>query len=378
METALRFTEVGHAYDNQVALVDVSFHVTPGQILCLLGPSGCGKTTALRIAAGLERPQRGEVSIRGEVVSSPEHFVVPERRGVGLLFQDYALFPHLSVEDNVQFGLRRLPSEEQKGRCQHWLKRVGLWHRRRDYPHRLSGGEQQRIALARALAPRPAVLLLDEPFSNLDTRLRQQVRDEVMRAVKAIGAAALMVTHDPEEALYMGDQIALMDEGKILQQGTAEQLYYYPSHPAVANFFGDVNHITSRVQGRQALTPFGPISARDFKEEEVVDVHIRAEAISLAARQSAGELSCPAIVTDCRHLGRSSLIHVKTQPVTGFCSLLRLHALGMVSLAPGTEVWLGLDPTLAFVFPHDQSQRFARLEDGHPHFFEPPKVARAT
>lgn len=354
MDSALTFIDVEHAYRDKLALDQVSFRIDRGQILCLLGPSGCGKTTALRVAAGLEQPRAGEVRLAGRTVSGRGEFTPPERRGVGLLFQDYALFPHLSIADNVAFGLQHLSTHERRQRVDTWLQRVGLPGRQRAYPHMLSGGEQQRIALARALAPEPAVLLLDEPFSNLDTQLRQQVRDEVLHVLKAIGAAALLVTHDPEEALFMGDAIALMSQGKILQQGSALDLYLSPRTPMVAEFFGEINRLAGRVEGGEVITPFGAVAAVGLAEGTPVDILIRSEGVSIHAQAPQAELPPQAEVLAVRLLGRASLIHLQTLPGTGFDQHLHIRTHGSSRLQPGMQVWMQLDPELAFVFPADQ------------------------
>jgi iron(III) transport system ATP-binding protein len=353
MMPALAFVDVSHRFGEIQALRQVSFQIAPGDILCLLGPSGCGKTTALRVAAGLERPRSGRVQVGGRTVSDNDVFIAPEARGIGLLFQDYALFPHLTVERNVRFGLKGLSAMEQRRRAREWLQRVRLWERRKAYPHMLSGGEQQRIALARALAPRPAVLLLDEPFSNLDSQLRYQVREDVLRTIKAMdtGTAALMVTHDPEEALYMGDQIALMEGGRIVQQGGGTDLYCRPLNPLVATFFGDVNRLPGRVQGGQVPTPLGSLPATQFPDGAEVEVLVRTEGMRIASPEEDRGQSPNAVITSVRRLGQISRIDVRTSPESGLECSLKVHVLGPTAPQSGDRVRLVLDPTLAFVFP---------------------------
>jgi len=349
MTAALVFDAIEQRFGALRALRQVSFQIGAGDILCLVGPSGCGKTTTLRIAAGLERPHSGQVWLGGRLVSGGEVFVAPEARNVGLLFQDYALFPHLTVERNVSFGLRGLPAAEQRRRSREWLERVGLWQRRRAYPHMLSGGEQQRIALARALAPRPAVLLLDEPFSNLDTRLRLQVREDVLRVIKdqAVGTAALLVTHDPEEALYMGDRIALLDSGGIVQQGSASELYCRPRNPLVATFFGEVNRLPGRVQAGQVPTPLGPLPAPQLADGVAVEVLLRTEGIRLEHHCGSGRAP-NAVIHSVRWLGQLSRIELQTLPDA---QPLTVHMLGPTPHHAGERVRLTIDPELAFVFP---------------------------
>src|SRR5215210_7022561 len=224
----LTFEAVSRRYGDSLALDQVSLDILPGEVLCLLGPSGCGKTTLLRIAAGVERPSEGRVLLNGQEVAGPARFLPPEQRGVGLMFQDFALFPHLSILDNVAFGLRFLTRSEAKAEALAALARVGLAHYASDYPHILSGGEQQRVALARAIAPRPSVLLMDEPFSGLDPRLREKMREETLAILHETRATSIVVTHDSEEAMRMGDQVALLRRGRVVQTGKALDLYRAP------------------------------------------------------------------------------------------------------------------------------------------------------
>jgi iron(III) transport system ATP-binding protein len=364
MTPALEFIHVNHEYGKQPALQQVSFAVPQGKILCLLGPSGCGKTTALRVAAGLEQPQQGQVMLAGQIVSGDGCFVPPEQRGVSLLFQDYALFPHLSVADNIAFGLCHLRADQRQFDTNAWLKRVGLEGRGRAYPHMLSGGEQQRIALARALAPQPAVLLLDEPFSNLDGHLRQQVRSEVLQVLKEFGATALLVTHDPEEALLMGDHIALMTQGTILQQGAALDLYFAPRNLHVASFFGDVNLLHGHIDNAQVRTSFGPLPAPALADGTRVEVVIRAEGIGIEpAINQTNRSSLNAVVTKVQLLGGTSLIEMQSSADGVSTDILLARTLGASRLTPGTTVQLTLDPDMVFIFP---TERVAKASDTIP------------
>ncbi len=257
-EAAIRLVleGIGHAYDGVAVLHDVTLELARGEVTCLLGPSGCGKSTLLRIAAGVERQDRGRVLVDGRVVSDGAAHLPPEVRQVGLMFQDFALFPHLRVAENVAFGLGG-PAAERRGRAQALLERVGLARHGAKYPHQLSGGEQQRVALARALAPRPRILLMDEPFSGLDNRLRDGIRDQTLDILKEEGTAVLMVTHEPEEAMRMADRIALMREGRIVQAGAPYNIYNNPVDKEAAMFFSDINVIHGVVENFQTDTPFG-------------------------------------------------------------------------------------------------------------------------
>jgi iron(III) transport system ATP-binding protein len=253
-------------------LRDVSVRVAEGRMLALLGPSGCGKTTLLRIVAGLEVPDRGEVLVGGKVLTGGGHWVPPERRHVGLVFQDWALFPHLDVGANVAYGLPRLRRDERARRVGEALDMVGLSGLDERAPGTLSGGQQQRVALARAIAPRPDVLLLDEPFSNLDTALRVQVRTEVHQLLVELGITTVFVTHDQEEAFVLGDEVAVMHQGQVVQQDTPAELYRAPANRFVASFVGDANLIAGEAEGTLAHTAMGmvPLAASSHGPVEVL------------------------------------------------------------------------------------------------------------
>lgn len=234
----LALDHVAQSYGAKQVLSDVSFVLAPGQIGCLLGPSGCGKTTALRLVAGFEQLTAGKIRIGSEVVSYPGYSQSPEQRRVGLVFQDYALFPHLNVERNVAFGLDALPASDRRRRVQEMLELVGLGNEAEAYPHQLSGGQQQRVALARAMAPRPRLLLLDEPFSNLDVTLREKLSLEIRDILKHEAITALLVTHDQSEAFAMADMVGVMNHGVIQQWDNPYNLYHQPINRFVADFIG--------------------------------------------------------------------------------------------------------------------------------------------
>lgn len=223
--------------DNQ-AVRNIHFELQQGEIACLLGPSGCGKTTLLRAVAGFLRPQNGQILLNGQVVSQPRKVETPEKRNVGVVFQDYALFPHLTVQSNIEFGLHKLPAAQRKARSQQLLELVGLKDLAKRYPHELSGGQQQRVALARSLAPKPTLILLDEPFSNLDVELKERLTFEVREILKAEQMSAILVTHDQHEAFAMADRIGVMDNGELQQWGSSYSLYHQPNSRMVADFIG--------------------------------------------------------------------------------------------------------------------------------------------
>src|SRR6478735_4727456 len=275
----LTFDDVSRRYGEGLALDHMSLDVEPGEVVCLLGPSGSGKTTLLRIAAGIERPTGGRVLINDQEVAGPARFVLPEKRNVGLMFQDFALFPHLSILDNVAFGLKALPREDARREALAALARVGLQRTANDYPHILSGGEQQRVALARAIVPRPAVMLMDEPFSGLDVQLRERMQEETLALLRETRATCLIVTHAPAEAIRLGDRIAVMRSGKLVQAGKAEDLYRNPADLFVARLFSEINEIPVRVQGGALRTPIGVFVVPELSEGEAATLCIRRRAI---------------------------------------------------------------------------------------------------
>ena len=238
MPHALEVSALAHRYGRKTVLDGVSFNLAPGEIGCLLGPSGCGKTTVLRLIAGFDTPREGEIRLAGERVSAPGYALPPESRQIGMVFQDYALFPHLSIARNVAFGLRHLDPKQRDARVAAMLETVGLAGRAHAYPHELSGGQQQRVALARALAPGPRLLLLDEPFSNLDVELREKLALEVRDILKHEGITALLVTHDQHEAFAIADAVGVMTDGLIQQWDTPYNLYHRPGTRFIADFIG--------------------------------------------------------------------------------------------------------------------------------------------
>ena len=258
----MRLIELAHVsltYPNAAtpALHDLTLEIAEGATLSILGPSGCGKTTVLRAIAGFERPQTGEIRIAGRPVCDRSHWVPPEERGVGMVFQDYALFPHRTVAQNVAFGLQRLEKPAASQMVAQTLDLVGLSGLEDRYPHELSGGQQQRVALARALAPKPIVILLDEPFSNLDPDMRGQMREEVEEILRLTGTTAVLVTHDHDEAFAMADRVAVLNHGRLEQVDNPESIYHTPSTPFVANFVGQADFLLGRVENGKIHTEVG-------------------------------------------------------------------------------------------------------------------------
>ncbi|MFQ5953652.1 MAG: ABC transporter ATP-binding protein [Kiloniellales bacterium] len=349
---ALAFEGVSHRYGRVLAVDEMALAVEPGELVCLLGPSGCGKTTTLRIAAGLERLQAGRVLIHGQVVADAATGleVPPESRSVGLVFQDYALFPHLTVADNVAFGVEGMESKTRQARVAAVLEAVGMTDYASDYPHQLSGGQQQRVALARALAPRPRLMLLDEPFSDLDERLRDQVRDQTLHVLKDSGATTLMVTHDPEEAMFMADRIAVQRAGRIVQEGTPVDLYFQPKEAFVAELLGEINRFPVQVRDGRARTPFGCVRVDGVADGTAVEVLIRPEALKLRLISEAEAPQRAARVMASRMLGRSSLIHLAVSDLDGQHLHLHSRVPGRFLPAPDAMVEVEFDPSQAFIF----------------------------
>jgi iron(III) transport system ATP-binding protein len=343
---ALEFQGVGHAYDGVPVLGDIDLEVGAGEVMSLVGPSGCGKSTLLRLAAGLEPLSIGSIRIAGRLVSGGGVQLAPEDRRIGFVFQDIALFPHLTVADNVAFGLRRLAAPERRRRALAALGQLDLAGFAEAFPHTLSGGQQQRVALARALAPDPKLMLLDEPFSGLDARLRDRLRDETLDLLKARGVAAVVVTHDPEEAMRMGDRLAVMSRGRIVQCGTPSELYRRPATAFVAAFLGEVERFEGRVERGHIRTPLGVVPAGELAEGSAALALVRPEGLVLEPAAAPGLPQ--ARVIDARLLGRSTLIRLA---LDGVPAPLHSRMPGDFLPEPGAIVSIRLDRRRTHVFP---------------------------
>jgi ABC-type spermidine/putrescine transport systems, ATPase components len=338
----LTFENIVQTYGDMRALDGVSLTVEPGELVCLLGHSGCGKTTLLRIAAGVETPSSGRVLMDGLEVSGPDAYVEPERRGIGLMFQDYALFPHMTILQNVMFGLRDLSAAEAGIAAHRALSRVGLDHYADEFPHTLSGGEQQRVALARSIAPRPGVLLMDEPFSNLDRRMRDAIRDETVAILRETGATTIVVTHDPEEAMRIADRIVLMRAGTVIQEGTSEEIYKRPVSLFAARFFCDFNEVRGVVRGGQASCPVGVFPASHLPDGPAV-ICVRPQGLRLKPPG----FCLPGRVVSRRFLGEVDMIHIDVQGVDRPLQA-RIHDPAPVK--EGQDVGIEIDPKDVLVF----------------------------
>ncbi|EGZ47298.1 ABC transporter ATP-binding protein [Neisseria wadsworthii] len=273
----LEVSQLNLSFDQKPVLQDFGFALQEGEIACLLGHSGCGKTTVLRSVAGFEQPDSGTIILRGRTLSDRHSFMPPHLRKVGMVFQDYALFPHLSVKDNIAFGIAKQPAVERKKRIESLLELIGMPEYSSRYPHQLSGGQQQRVALARALAPKPELILLDEPFSNLDSTLRMRLSKEVRRLLKQENTSALMVTHDRHEAFAMADKIGIMAEGRLKQWDTPRNLYRNPVDAEVARFTGKGALLGGTIERGAVKTAAGvlPLMPENGVESSMVQVFVR-------------------------------------------------------------------------------------------------------
>jgi iron(III) transport system ATP-binding protein len=356
----LTVTDLWKGYSAQPVLKGVDLDVPAGSLTAVLGLSGCGKTTLLRVIAGFERAERGRVSLGARTLDDGQTYVAPERRGIGYVPQEGALFPHLTVKRNVGFGLSR---EERRGSAvKDLLEMVGLASLADRYPHQLSGGEQQRVALARALARKPEVLLLDEPFSSLDASLRTRVREEVHALLRAQGVTTVLVTHDQEEALSLADTVAVLREGTIVQGGTPDQLYTRPVDVGLAQFLGAVNLLDADFEPGTAQTALGPLALRSVPGAENVPaphtgrgvVMVRPEQLEVRSRGESPTVS-PAGVTEgiaaatgglageveqCRYYGHDALLHIRLDELDGGKRVLLARVQGEQALPAGTRVLL--------------------------------------
>jgi len=334
----LTVSDLWKGYRQRPVLEGVNLEVPAGSLTAVLGLSGCGKTTLLRVIAGFERAERGTISLAGRTLDDGHTYLPTERRGIGYVPQEGALFPHLSVEANVGFSLSRA---ERRGKTvTALLEMVGIAPLAERLPHQLSGGEQQRVALARALARRPHALLLDEPFSSLDASLRVRVREEVHALLREQGVTTVLVTHDQEEALSLADSVAVLRDGKIVQQGSPAELYEQPVDEPLARFLGAVNLLDAQFEGATAHTPLGTLELRDRGGSPTTGagvVMIRPEQLEVALQGTAVRAGLTGRVEQCRYYGHDALLHIRPeQPADARLLLARVH--GEQALAVGAQV----------------------------------------
>lgn len=351
----LEIRDLMRSFGGRTVVDGVSLSIQPGQVTCLLGPSGCGKSTTLRMIAGVEMQDSGEIYVDGNLICDTVFRVPPERREIGLMFQDFALFPHLSVAGNVAYGLSG-PKDDRRARVEEMLERVHMGRFIDMYPHQLSGGEQQRVALARALAPRPRIMLMDEPFSGLDNRLRDGIRDETLAILKQEDTGVLLVTHEPDEAMRMADEIALMRDGKIVQRGAPYNVYTRPVDRAAVAFFSDANRLRATVEGALAMTPFGRFLAPGVPDGTAVDIVFRPQHVRIdfdragvgPGPTAAEGTAAIAEVIRARFMGNESLVEFR---LGHDGSMMRVTVPGVFLPQMGTDMWLRIRRDKCFVFP---------------------------
>lgn len=346
----LKVDNIAAGYDDHKVVSELSFHVNKGEIISLLGASGCGKTTVLRAIAGFEPLREGNIFINGAPVSGPGQLVAPEHRSIGMVFQDYALFPHLNVADNIAFGLRKGSQGDRQQQVDGLLSAVGLQGLGERYPHELSGGQQQRVALARALAPRPSLLLMDEPFSNLDVELRERLSLEVRDILKRQGITGIMVTHDQHEAFAVSDKVGVMNGGSIIQWDTPYNLYHEPRTRFVADFIGQGEFITGTVtRPARFETEFGPMESDRCDCENAVgrqvDILLRPDDL---VPDNEGDIH--ATVVEKAFKGAEILYTLQTDRGTRLLSLFPSHR----NHATGEKVRVRIEAEHLICFPHQE------------------------
>jgi iron(III) transport system ATP-binding protein len=335
---------------------DISFKINKGELVCLLGPSGCGKTSTLRLIAGLEIPNTGTISIAGTCVNDKNIFIEPHRRDVGFLFQDFALFPHLTAKENIAWGLSNKDETNKKTRIEELLIQTSMTEQADKYPHELSGGEQQRVALARALAPRPSLLLLDEPFSSLDTTLRHDIREETRQILKATNTTSIVVTHDPEEAMLIADKIILMHDGAILQQGSAQEIYDNPKNNFVASFFGYINRVDGIAQGKIVKTIIGDIPNQDFPNNTQLDIIARPHSLSVSKPSKIEDKRQYASIESIKFMGTTSHIWCKVENIDNIKQRILVTQEGKDHFKKGDKVDFIINKKNVYMFEKIESK----------------------
>ena len=345
LPSTLSLHGVSRRFGAKTALSEIDLDVERSEILCLLGHSGCGKSTLLRLIAGLIDPSEGRVLIDGRVVAGQGPAEPPESRGVGMIFQDYALFPHLTILANVMFGLRKLGRRDARRAALAALARVGLGEDASRFPHELSGGEQQRVALARAIAPRPGALLMDEPFSGLDKRLRDAVRDEALSVLRETRATTILVTHDPEEAMQMASRIALLRNGRLVQLGTPTEVYDQPVDMDAARYFSPMTEMRVLAQGGTLDWPFEGLAVPDgARDGDALDVGIRPEGVEIVGEGQ----GVPGRVRSVQFLGEIDAVELA---VEGIDVPVVARRRGRPGLRSGQDVGVHLSARHVLAFP---------------------------
>ena len=348
---SLHLTNISRRFGKTAAVAGASLSVADCEIVCLFGPSGCGKTTLLRVAAGLEPLESGSVSVDGDILAANGVAHPPEARPIGFVFQDFVLFPHLTALENVTFGLRHLPRAAQQETAREELARVGLAGFEKRYPHQLSGGQQQRVALARAFARRPRAMLLDEPFASIDAVLRRKLRNDVRAILKDHGAATILVTHDPEEALALGDRIAIMDRGRIIEVASPRALFDTPKTAAGASLFAGSQALTGKRRGDEVVTAFGSTLAQGGPEGDTLVV------VQPGGAEMIADPDGNAVVEDCRFVGPHWTVALAAGDPRVFLTVSAPEP-----VEPGARFSVRFNPSRVKVFEADEG----RIDAGEP------------
>tara|TARA_Y100001960_G_scaffold316364_1_gene383159 strand:- start:394 stop:1452 length:1059 start_codon:yes stop_codon:yes gene_type:complete len=297
--------------DNKKILDNINLSIPINKVVCLVGPSGCGKTSLLRAISGLDNFSSGRISFDNKIISKPNYSVPTENRNIGLVFQESNLFPHLNVFKNVSFGSKKKKYKDIQKETFEILKKIGLPHYANVYPHQLSGGQKQLVAIARSLLTKPKLIMMDEPFANLDERLKNKIRDITLHLLQKTFTTALIITHDPDDAMFMGDFIAIMNNGKILQFDTPENIYNNPSSSFVARFFGETLSIKSKVNNKKAKTIFGPINITNSKNGKEIEIVFRSEAFNITKNKSKNRTKkIKSRIIAVRYISDNSYLHL--------------------------------------------------------------------
>ena len=341
--------QLSHFFGEKEALTNLNFSINHNSIVSVLGPSGCGKTTLIRLIAGLEQIQNGEIFLEKSLVANKNLNVPPEKRSISYVFQDFALFPHMTVLENISFAAGSKSNKKQLIDQVINLSKVENFLDK--YPHSLSGGEQQRVALARSIAVQPKLLLLDEPFSDLDINLKREIIDDTLHLINSLESSAIVVTHNAEEAMFLSDTILVMEKGKLLQIGTPHEIYFKPSNLYVASLFGETNIFQSKVDDNTCLTPLGRIKVSNLSNNQDVDVVIRPEAIKLNLEKSPLLNPNSGVVVDSKFLGNSAIIHMTVNDEMNNKHHIHSKVMGNFLPPPASSVSVTLDEDHVFIFP---------------------------
>ena len=345
----LDIKQLSHSFGDKEALNNLNFSIENNSIISVLGPSGCGKTTLIRLIAGLEQIQKGEIFLEKSLVANKNLNVPPEKRPISYVFQDFALFPHMTVLENVSFAAGSKSNKKQLiDQVIHLAKVENFLEK---YPHSLSGGEQQRVALARSIAVQPKLLLLDEPFSDLDINLKREIIDDTLHLINSLESSAIVVTHNAEEAMFLSDAILVMEKGKLIQIGTPHDIYFKPSNLYVASLFGETNIFQSKVEDNTCLTPLGRIKTSNLSNNQDVDVVVRPEAIKLNLEKSPLLNPNSGVVVDSKFLGNSAIIHMTVNDEKNNKHHIHSKVMGNFLPPAASSVSVTLDEDHVFIFP---------------------------